>query len=395
MKRLRRGIVGIVMMVFLGIQYAWSYFKVALEAAFPAWTQVQITMNFSIVISCFSIGSFIAGHLMKRVSKQTQVRVAAVLLLVGFLGVSFISPDAWAIYKLYFFYGILVGNGIGLAYNAIVSAVPRWFPDKPGLISGVLLMGMGVGALLIGNTANLLIPAVGLPSVFRIIAVALFIVLFFGAPAIRMPSESEIEAAEKTVPVNAWQGKSFTPKEMVRRPSFWLYFAWNILTTSAGMVVINFASSISVYFGMAAVVGLLVSLFNGVGRVLLGMSIDRFGWKKALYLNNGIIVVAGLVLCAGNAGSAGIVVLTGILMLGISYGGGAALSVSLPRQLYGNEFFSQNAAISNFSLIPASLLGPVLAAWLQDSFIGYSATFVMVVILGAAAMIVNFFICKP
>jgi len=395
MKRSVRGGICIFIMLFLGTLYAWSYFKVALEVVFPEWSQVQITLNFTILISCYSIGGFIAGNFMNKLSKTVQVRIASILLLIGFMGVSFLPAASGAIWKLYIFYGVLVGVGVGIAYNAVISAIPLWFLDKPGLISGLLLMGMGFGALLVGNAANWLIAASSLVVTFRILACVLFLVLFFGAPAVRVPSPVEMVPPEKIPSKKGVPAKSYAPGEMLRRPSFWLYFLWNILISSAGMLIVNSASSISVYFGMAAVIGLLVSIFNGVGRVILGESMDRAGWKKTLFLNNSFVIVGGLILCAGDSLALGGIVLLGMLLMGISYGGGAVLSMSMVRSLYGNEYFSQNASILNFSLIPASILGPMISAWLQDSFGGYTSTFVMVILLGLVSLGINLFIRRP
>ena len=168
-KRTLLGASGVVLMLFLGAMYAWSYFKVALGAAYPAWSQTNITLNFTIMMSCFCLGGLVAGSFLKKLAKRRQLILAAVLAAAGFWGVSMLPEDPGAaLMQLYLCYGVLNGLGTGIAYNAVLSGVQPWFPDCPGLISGALLMGLGFGALILGNIAAALMGAVGLSHLPRL-----------------------------------------------------------------------------------------------------------------------------------------------------------------------------------------------------------------------------------
>ena len=187
-KRTLLGASGVVLMLFLGAMYAWSYFKVALGAVYPAWSQTNITLNFTIMMSCFCLGGLVAGSFLKKLTKRRQLILAAVLAAAGFWGVSMLPADPGAaLMQLYLCYGVLNGLGIGIAYNAVLSGVQPWFPDCPGLISGALRMGLGFGALILGNIAAALMGAVGLSATFRVFAIAMLIVLLAGAAIVRQP----------------------------------------------------------------------------------------------------------------------------------------------------------------------------------------------------------------
>ena len=394
-KRPVRAGVGVLLMLVLGAMYAWSYLKVALEAAYPGWSQSQVTLTFTIMMSCFCLGGLLAGGALGRVSKRGQTALAAVLIAAGFWGASLLPADpSAALIQLYVCYGVLNGLGTGVAYNAVLSGVQPWFPDCPGLISGCLLMGMGFGALLLGNAAAWLIGAAGLNVTFRVFAAGILAVLLLGSLALRLPGGGDALPAGRGGKTDSLL--ELSTAQMLRRPTFWLYFLWNICISAGGMLVINSASSISLYYGLAAVIGLLVSVFNGVGRLAVGSCMDRLGWKKTMFLNNGVLLLSGALLLLGDRTRAGGVVLAGMLLMGICYGGGITISAALIRQLYGSRHYASNFSVCNLCLIPASVIGPMISAALQDAAGGgYGTTFAMVIVLGAVTLVMNVFIRRP
>ena len=395
-KRTLLGASGVVLMLFLGAMYAWSYFKVALGAAYPAWSQTNITLNFTIMMSCFCLGGLVAGSFLKKLTKRRQLILAAVLAAAGFWGVSMLPEDPGAaLMQLYLCYGVLNGLGTGIAYNAVLSGVQPWFPDCPGLISGALLMGLGFGALILGNIAAALMGAVGLSATFRVFAIAMLIVLLAGAAIVRQPGERDELPAGQNAAASA-PAMELTTVQMFRRPTFWIYFVWNVCLSASGMLVINSASSIAVHYGLAAVVGLVISVFNGLGRLAVGSCMDRLGWKRTMYLANCVLLASGIVLLLGDRAGSGAVVLAGMLLMGVCYGGGITISAALIRQLYGSRNYASNFAVCNLCTIPAAIIGPMISAALQDmSGGGYFSTFVMVIIMGAVTLALNFGIRKP
>lgn len=398
--KLRRwpyALVGLVQMLFLGSMYAWSYFKVALGETFPMWSQKQITLNFTLMMCVFCLGGVLAGKISGRVSKQTQVRVSGVLMFAGFLGVSLLPQGrpAAALVMMYLCYGGLNGLGTGIAYNAIQSSVQPWFPDRSGLVSGMLLMALGFGSLILGNVAAVLTGIVGLLVTFRMFAVADLVVFVALAGFIHMPGDEA--ALPPAPPPRADEGgRDYTTGEMLRRPTFWIYFCWNICMSASGMLIINSASSICVAYGVAAVVGLLVSVFNGGGRLLTGVMVDKAGWKVTMFGLNGILVLSGVLLYFGGRSAGSGVVIAGMLLMGIVYGGGITLSATLMRKLYGNRHYAMNFSVCNLCTFPAAILGPMLSAALQDAANGgFQTTFLMVIIMGVLTLVMNCFVRKP
>ena len=144
MKQLNRwvyAIVGVIVLLFAGLVYAWSVLSTPIGAEFTGWTKAQLSLTFTLVMILFCIGSLLCGLLAGKLSAKNAVRLGAALFLAGF----FIASRCQSPLTLYLGFGVLCGLGSGLSYNAVMSTMVRWFPDRPGLISGVLTAAISLG----------------------------------------------------------------------------------------------------------------------------------------------------------------------------------------------------------------------------------------------------------
>ena len=367
-----------IMLLFLGILFAWSMFRVELMECFPSLTAAQLSLNFTIASIGFCLGGFFGGKISQRWNQRVSVRVAAVLVLVGFYMCSFmegLDPDK-ALLLLYVGYGALGGLGVGVGYNACVSGSSPWFPNSIGLVSGALLMCYGFGSLLVGLLVEALSNTMGVFGVFRLSAVVLFLILMAGSFFLHKP-----------VPAAGSADHGCTPGQMLSRASFWVYFLWNTIDASAGLLVINSSANIALAFGTAASLGMIVSLFNGAGRPVTGAIMDRLGQFKGMLLMNGLLILGGLLLVMGAKTGLAIAVFVGMILVGICYGGGVTISAKVINDLYGPKHYGVNFSLSNFCMIPAAFIGPYISGVLQDRSGGaYDSTFLMVVILALVAL---------
>lgn len=390
-------IVGTMMMLFLGAIYAWSYFKTALSAEFPLWNQKQLSLTFTIMMILFAVGGLLGGKLSKMIKHSVLALVSGGLMLIGFGVISFlpVMHETAALIVLYIFYGGFTGLGVGIGYNIVLACVNSWFPDKDGLISGILLTGFGFSSLIIGSAASALLRVTNLFVIFRGLGVLCFAVMALGILFLRFPGpEDALPVPRQKAVVSG--GQDYTTGQMIRRPTFWLYFLWNLCMSATGMLVINNASSIALFFGAAATVGLLVSIFNSGGRLFIGASMDKFGWKATMFIDNAVIIGAGLLMVLGNSLNLFPLVLIGMLLAGVCYGGGVTIQASLVRSFYGSKNYAVNFSTCNLVMIPAAFIGPMISAALVDAAGGaFGPTFVMVVVMGLGSLLINFFIRKP
>ena len=367
-----------IILLFLGILFAWSMFRVELMAHFPSFTAAQLSLNFTVASIGFCLGGFFGGKISQRWNQRVSVRIAAVLVLVGFYICSFMDgmePEK-ALLLLYVGYGALGGLGVGIGYNACVSGSSPWFPGSIGLVSGALLMCYGFGSLLVGLLVEALSNIIGVFAVFRLAAVVLFILMITGSFFLHKP-----------VPATGTADHGCTPGQMLSRGSFWIYFLWNTIDASAGLLVINSSANIALAFGTAASLGMIVSLFNGAGRPVTGAIMDRLGQFKGMLIMNSLLILGGLLLVLGAKADLALAVFVGMILVGICYGGGVTISAKVINDLYGPKHYGVNFSLSNFCMIPAAFIGPYISGVLQDRSGGrYDSTFLMVVVMALIAL---------
>ena len=373
--------------LFLGLIYAWSLFRAPFSEVFKTWTVAQMSMTFTISMIMFCLGGLIGGQLGKKFGVKMRILIAAVLLLVGFFMVSTLNPaDAsGSLMKLYIFYGIFGGGGVGIGYNAVITTITKWFPDKVGLASGIMLMGFGLGGLALGSVVTKFIAGIGIFSTFKLLAIAIFVVLLVAAIIIKAP-EAPTAGASKTAAADD-NTHHYTSAEMMKTSRFWIFFLWAIALNSAGLMVINSAANISVAYGGSAVLGMIVSLFNGAGRIVAGNNFDRFGRKTSSIVNNIFMIIAGALLIAGGVSHSLILVVIGLIFVGLSYGGTPTITSAYVNKAFGAKYFASNFSIANFSLIPAAIIGPIISAKLLEAAGGkYDSNFRALIVFTLVAL---------
>ena len=393
MKQLNRwvyAIVGVIVLLFAGLVYAWSVLSTPIAAEFTGWTKAQLSLTFTLVMILFCIGSLLCGLLAGKLSAKNAVRVSAVLFLAGF----FIASRCQSPITLYLGFGLLCGLASGLAYNGVMSTMVKWFPDKPGLISGVLLMGFGGGSFLIGKLYQAWTPAGigGWRTSFLVLGLVCFAVLavcsfFFVAPG-----------ADFTVPAGKGGRAVAAPREdikpavMLKRPAFWLYYVWAIAVSAAGLALISQASGVvweasadQTAASVATIVG-LISICNAVGRVLFGGMYDKFGRSLSMQLVNGLFILTSVVLLLAMSSRSVVVVIIGFVIGGLAYSGVTPTNSAFCRAYFGPTSYPVNFPLINSNLIFASF-GSTISGALYDASGSYSSTFFLIIGLAVAGIL--------
>ena len=390
-------------LLFLGLIYAWSIFRTPLGEIFPDWSISQMSLTFTISMIFFCLGGFVGGLLSRRCSVMVRFLISAVMLFIGFFAVSMVRTDdpAGSLTMLYIFYGVFGGGGVGVAYNTVIGTLNKWFPDKVGLASGIMLMGFGLGGLVLGSVVNGMIGSMGILPVFKILGIAIAVICAAAAFIIKAPSADDsaalAELAAASAPKSAGAddkaaakaaAKDYTAGEMLRTARFWFFTIWAILLNSAGLLVINSAANISVAFGGTAVLGMIVSLFNGAGRIIAGNNFDKFGRKMATIVNNAFMLAAGLFLTVGGMSGKYIFILIGLIFVGLAYGGCPTITSAYVNRAFGPANFPTNFSIANFSLIPAATIGPMISSALLEAADGsYNSNFYAIIGFSVAALV--------
>ncbi len=383
--------VGVFTMLFSGVLYAWSILKIPFKEVF-AWSDSALAFNFTLTMCFFCLGAFAGSLICKNIGPRITLVLAGILVGVGFAGTGLLNGEQLVL--LYITYAFFAGSGIGIAYNVVVSTVSAWFPDRRGLCSGCLMMGFGISTLLLGNIVSKLFehPAMGWDKTYLFLGITLAVVLLAAGWILRLPmADVKLPAPEKKKHAveETFERKDFSTVEMLKSFTFWRAFVCMAFMTAVGNSVISFARDLVLSVDAApalatTLVGVL-SVCNGLGRIITGAVYDAIGRRLTMISANILtIVAAGITLIAVYMHSLPICI-AGLCLTGLSYGSCPTVTSAFSASFYGQKHFSTNYSITNFNLIAAAFIASFSNSLLISSG-SYTAPFIMLLVLAVAAL---------
>jgi MFS family permease len=331
----------------IGQVYAFSVFKNPLVEHFGT-SLTPIGIIFSISIAMLGLSAAVLGTWVERSGPRKTMATAAVFWSSGFL-VSALGVSTDQLWLVYLGYGVLGGIGLGLAYISPVSTLIKWFPDRPGLATGLAIMGFGGGALVASPLSDRLLntfadePQDAIAPSFVTLGLVYLVLMLLGALAARVPAEGwkpegwdPSQQKQNAMRTTA----SVTAKNSIRTKQFWLL--WTVLFTNvtAGIGILEQASPmIQDFFSdvdATAAAGFvsLLSLANMSGRFIWSSTSDLIGRKPTYIGFLGIgAVLYFLIASAGTSSVAFFVILTAVIIS--FYGGGFATVPAYLKDMFG------------------------------------------------------------
>lgn len=390
---------GVIAMLFAGVLYAWSILKSPLAADF-GWGASELALNFTLAMTFFCIGGLLGANIAKKAGHTIALLISGTLSALGFILTSLLPGTS--VLMLYITYGTLAGLGIGIAYNVVVSTVSAWFPDKKGFCSGCLMMGFGASALILGNVADKMFKsALGWRTTYIILGASIFVIIALAGLILKKPdSDTELPKpkAAKEGREELFEHKDYTSLQMLCRASFWMAFICISFLAAVGSSVISFAKdlALSVNAPEALAVSLVgvLSVCNGLGRIITGAVFDAIGRRKTMISANVLTICAATVTLIAVYSNSLLLLILGLCLSGMSYGACPTIMTAFTSAFYGMKNFSGNMAIMTFTSMIGSFVATASNKVLEATG-GYSATFVMLLALTFLALILNLFIRRP
>jgi MFS family permease len=347
----------------IGQVYATSVYKTSMVAHFDT-SLTAVGVVFSIAIVMLGLSAAVLGTWVERNGPRKAMFVAACCWAAGFLvGAAGIATGQ--IFLLYLGYGVIGGIGLGIGYISPVSTLIKWFPDRPGLATGLAIMGFGGGALVASPASRQLLalfdpdfdPAnaksladgSALTSLFVTLGLAYFLIMMVGVANIRVPAPDwkpdgfdPSKVAQKSLVTT----HHVSARNAIRTPQFWLLWVVLFCNVTAGIGILEQASPMIQDFfrtdtgtstvSVAAAGGFVgvLSLFNMAGRFVWSSTSDRIGRKPIYLLYLGVGIVLYVLLALTGSTATAVFVLLAALALSF-YGGGFATVPAYLRDLFG------------------------------------------------------------
>lgn len=371
----------------IGQAYAFSVFKIPLTrtlgitASGPGdWTQPSVAWIFSLAIFFLGASAAVFGRWVERVGPRKTMFASGLCFAGGFLISSF-GVSTHQLWMIYLGYGVLGGCGLGLGYISPVSTLVKWFPDRPGMATGMAIMGFGGGAFIGSNLSIALMDhfksptSTGVAPTFIVMGLTYLCFIIFGSIIVRVPAADWRPAGY--VPAVSARGlithANVALDQAWRTRQFW--FLWVVLcfNVTAGIGILEQASPMiqEMFPGRvtAAAAGgfvALLSLFNMGGRFFWSSLSDVIGRKPVyvIYLLLGTVLYC-LIPVSGKSGSVIAFVAVCAVILSM-YGGGFATIPAYLKDLFGSM---QVGAIHGRLLTAwsvAGILGPVLVNYIRE-----------------------------
>ncbi len=397
----------IIMQLCLGTVYAWSVFKKPLMTT-HGWGETQTQLTFMILMGILGCAAAFGGTLVDKKGPKFVATIGGLLFGVGTLVAGY-ADQVGNIYLLYLGFGVIAALGNGFGYVTPIATLIRWFPDKRGLVTGLAVMGFGLGAFFMGQIAPPMIAGFkvvdaagktissGVANTFYIWGVIFLILVTGAAQLFKNPPAGWLPKGFK--PATSASGgavKSFMFGEAVKTPQWWMLWGMLALNVSAGLGLISQLSPIAqdlykplldpslagdalvkklAWAGGIAVA--ITAIFNGLGRLFWAKISDNIGRRMVfltMFLTQAVLyILVGM----GLISNFWFFVVVGCYLLAC-YGGGFATMPAFAADSFGPGYIGKVYGFMLTAWSVAGIVGPLVFAQIPKQALYVAAALLLV-----------------
>lgn len=374
---------GTLLQLVLGTVYAWSFFQKPIIKAY-GWSNVQTMWIFSLAILFLGLAAAVGGMILPKYGPRKLASIGALLYSLGYL-ISAYAMQTNSLTLFYIGFGVIGGIGLGLGYVIPVATTLKWFPDKKGFITGMVVMGFGLGALAMSKCIAPLLMSItdgNMVKVFFYIAIVLMAIavpagLSMKNPPVGFLPKGYSPTIKSSATIN--QENNLTVKESLISTKFmgmWFIFFLNI---SAGIMFIGLQSPMiqdlirlqdahmtteALAMAGASLIA-ISSVFNGIGRFLWGGMSDKIGRIQVFrWILSSQILVFILMVFTSNPWIFGLLVCYVLLC----YGGGFGAMPSYVLDVFHAKLMPIIYGVILTAWSMGGIVGPQLAAYIRDFY---------------------------
>lgn len=360
-KRWKYVILGLLCMLCFGASYAWGVFVIPLEQQYGL-LRSSTSFAFTLNVLIFAIGIFIAGWLTAFISFSSVLKIGALVMGAGFVLMAF----AASMPTIYFSFSFMCGMGSGICYNGVISSIPQWFPDKSGLVTGILLVGYALSTAIFGPLCQWLVESYGLSATFTILGVVCGSLLLLLSQGLKIPDEHQLILLPQKKQFEGQRARrNIPPGFMLRKPVFWLAFLCLAFISGMGLIVINhiaplLTEELSINPATASFILSGIFICNATGRIGSGWLLDKAGFNITFITIAAFMLFSMALLLYGlEIKSPPMVIIASSFAL-FTFGSNASMIPNSVRFLFGQKYFPINYSLINTNIIIVSFM-PTLA----------------------------------
>lgn len=367
--------------------YSWSIYVNPL-VSLHGWVKGSVTLTMSITTLLIPIFMILAGRLLSKNGPTKVALAGAAFLTAGLV----ISSFAASLPVLYLGFGVLGGMGVGFMYGVPIATCVKWFPDRKGMISGLVVAGFGLGSIIFAPIATNLIVSIGPHKTFLVQGIITIAGSLIGAPMMKAapdgyrPGGWTPPAAAEGAPAEY----SYTSGEMLRTRQYWFLLVMYLFVNMSGLMVIGHASPIAQAVAGLTVLeaGAIVSVLaiaNTLGRFVGGSLTDKLGAQRVVTI---VYITDALLLISLRFMTSFGLIAVGIGGLAVCFGAMMGAYPTLVLHYFGPKYLSTNYALVFLAYGIGGVIGPQIATFSLGTTGSYNLGFLIIAIscVGGAIM---------
>ena len=383
-------IAGVIIQFCAGIIYMWSVFNGPVAEYLGGWDTSAAKLTASFMLVAFVAGILIGGRIMDKIGPRTTCLSGAIMMSVGILASSFVTSSFPEL--IYVTYGLIGGFGVGVVYTCTVSPIQKWFYDRKGFATGVMVGAFGFSLVIFGPLAENLLPSFGVPATFQMFGIAFLILCIPAALLIKNPTAEYINNLRG--PMSPSKQKQYTTKEMLRTRSFYL-ITFSLFFVLAAFFIMNPAVK---ELGNQRELGDLVSLCvpligicSASGRLFITWVSDKIGRMMSLFFISGMTIVGSI----GIIFAEGVFFLICLAVITFAFGGAAGIYATVTSDHFGAQNMGSNYGFVMLGFGASALVFPFISNILLNGGTDYTMSFVLAAVACVFAIICVVLLRKP
>lgn len=387
----------------LGVLYAWSIFKGAIQASIKAggpdafkWSMSSVNDPYALCCLAFAFSMIIAGKCQDKIGPARTALIGGVLVGAGFTLMSY--SNSYAAWVLGF--GLLAGSGFGFGYSAATPPALKWFSSKKtGLIAGIVVAGFGLAPVYIAPLSSYLLGIYGIQKSMLILAAGFAVIVcglsfaLVNPPKGYVPAEPAVKDDGKPAPAKK-SVYDANVGEMLRSPKFYLLWFTFFIGAGAGLMVIGSVAGLAKHSmgSMAFIAVAIMAIGNASGRVIAGVLSDKIGRRATLTIMLAFqaILMFAAIPVVGSESAVLLVLLASLI--GFNYGSNLTLFPSFAKDYWGFKNYGLNYGVLFSAWGVGGFVMGRLSEMLNAQPGGLNKSFILSGTLLASGVILTFFL---
>lgn len=373
-----------------GIAYVWSMFQPYAIKKYNLDISAA-NLPFGVMLALFAVGNLTGGFLQRRCRATLLIYIGSTVMCSGLLATAYVPVDkAWLLNVTF---GVIVGLGCGIAYNTLLATMQKWFPDKRGMVTGIVVCSAGLFGLIMNPIAQHFLETGGFTIAMTVVAGSLYLICLACGWVIQSPPEGYMTDYRPTkIPMT---GKQYQIREMLKTKQYYLIAFSFMFAVPAYFLINPMLMSLGVERGLTTGTALfgvmLVSVMNTSGRLSAPWLSDRIGRKLlllSLFLLSMLSVLA-LTVAYGN------LFLILIACIALAYGGFMGMYPTISSDYFGIKNAGVNYGVVMLGYAACSVICPYIVRAVKVMPMGTAFSFVIAAVANVLGFILILRLKKP